>query len=114
MPLVSFYTPENIRNFWFSDVFRGHRKRSVTLNGLICNFTFNQGIINFCRKKSRSEKYSSIHKKSGVQYSITYNFTKTEFNHRFFPLNFAKYFRAVVLKNTGQRLPLYVGPTTQF
>ena len=45
------------------------------------------------RKKSFScsENYSPIHKKSGVQYSIAYNATKTELNHRFFYWILANY-----------------------
>ena len=35
MPLVSFYTPWNQQKIWFSDHFRGHRKRPVVWNGLI-------------------------------------------------------------------------------
>ena len=36
MPLVSFYTPHKTSvNLWFTDVFRGYRKRLVAWNGLI-------------------------------------------------------------------------------
>ena len=36
MPLVSFYTPHKTSvNLWFTDVFRGYRKRLESWNGLI-------------------------------------------------------------------------------
>ena len=35
MPLISFYAPlKTSVNLWFSDVFRGYRKRPVAWNGL--------------------------------------------------------------------------------
>ena len=43
MPLVFFVSPENIRKTGFPDVFRGHRKRSVSQNGLKKYFYLSAG-----------------------------------------------------------------------
>ena len=46
IPLVHFYSPENIENFWFCDVFRGCRRRPLAWNGFRSgNFTKN---VLFC------------------------------------------------------------------
>ena len=37
MPLTSFYAPWKHQKVWFSDVFRGYRKKPATWNGLIQN-----------------------------------------------------------------------------
>ena len=54
-PMFHFYSPlKTLENFWFSDIFRGYRNRTLTWNGLMKNkFT----IINLTLERTMSLSY---------------------------------------------------------
>ena len=67
----------------------------------------------FC-KKSCSQKFLNLRRKIPVLESHynsrslqAYNFIKARIQHRFFPVNIARFLRAPILKNSAERLLLF-------
>ena len=64
----------------------------------------------FCRRISKCKvkvlKNRSSHRRCSVKKDVLKNFLKKRLQHRSFPVKFAKFLKASILKNLCERLPL--------